>query len=411
KKIIGVNVLFTCLLCAYIIFGAYVFIYLESSYEQIFREQLISTKINCVNLLLEKYRTNNADKNLAHSIVNECVIDKLKSQKWTFLTTALYSFGIITTLGYGKIEPLTTSGKVFAVIYGFIGIPVTVILFTNFGRWIQTFLQYVEMKIHKKNEISSLSATTLILIVVIYLIIGGAIFSYLCGNFDFLSGIYWVFLCFTAIEYGQLIPKNHFYLPIALGYICIGLAISTIALDIGSAYVRKLHFIGQKLRDIANVKIWFGSKHLKVRELVNAVGQNIGIEPSLMHNIDLDSLISVAIKVKEGKLSKVPQSQCICDGIWPPELVPLFIKDGAFPIFVDSEKESPKLRMRYSVEGLPTSLGLNFVFRNRAALYEGKDKQRTDFSKVIPICPHNFHQNLEAVFSDRISPFSYHISE
>lgn len=52
--------------------------------------------------------------------------------------------------------------------------------------------------------------------------------------------------------------------------------------------------------------------------------------------------------MKEGKLSKVPQSQCICDGIWPPELVPLFIKDGAFPIFVDSEKESPKLRMRYS---------------------------------------------------------------
>lgn len=31
-------------------------------------------------------------------------------------------------------------------------------------------------------------------------------------------------------------------------------------LDIGSTYVRKLYYLGRKLRNIANVKIWFGAK-------------------------------------------------------------------------------------------------------------------------------------------------------
>lgn len=47
---------------------------------------------------------------------------------------------------------------------------------------------------------------------------------------DFFSGIYFAFLCLTAIEYGKLIPSDSWYLPIVILYICFGLAISTIAL-------------------------------------------------------------------------------------------------------------------------------------------------------------------------------------
>ena len=45
-----------------------------------------------------------------------------------------------------------------------------------------------------------------------------------------------------------------------------------------------------------------------------------------------------AIQVKEGRISRVPQTHMIMDGIWPPELVPLFLKDGGiFPPFVDAD--------------------------------------------------------------------------
>lgn len=48
----------------------------------------------------------------------------------------------IFLIGYGKIEPQTISGRLFTVIYGFIGVPFTVIIFTNFGRYLQNLERY-----------------------------------------------------------------------------------------------------------------------------------------------------------------------------------------------------------------------------------------------------------------------------
>lgn len=36
----------------------------------------------------------------------------------------------------------------------------------------------------------------------------------------------------------------------------------------------------------------------------------------------------------------------LMDGIWPPELVPLFLKDGNFPEYVDAEEKKPSFRTR-----------------------------------------------------------------
>lgn len=174
---------------------------------------------------------------------------------------------------------------------------------------------------------------------VIYLLLGALFIPLLHGQLDFFNGIYFAFICLTAIEYGDLVPDNNWYIPIVIAYVCIGLAISTIALDIGSYYVRKLHYIGQKLKNIANIRIWFGAKDLQVRELITAVGQNIGISDHIMADIDIETLVKTAIQVKLGRLSRVPQTHMIVEGIWPPELVPLFLKDGQFPMFVDSEDD------------------------------------------------------------------------
>ncbi|KAK6056052.1 hypothetical protein COOONC_06444 [Cooperia oncophora] len=58
-----------------------------------------------------------------------------------------------------------------------------------------------------------------------------------------------------------------------------------------------------------------------------------------MEDIDLETLVHAAIQVKLGRLSRVPQTHMIVEGIWPPELVPLFLKDGHFPLFVDSDED------------------------------------------------------------------------
>ncbi|GMT26333.1 hypothetical protein PFISCL1PPCAC_17630, partial [Pristionchus fissidentatus] len=262
--------------------------------------------------------------------------------EWSYKTAALYGFGILTTLGYGKIEPRTRNGRIFAVIYGFFGIPLTVILLTNIGRYIEQvaircrrFCLRVRFFINDEDD--TISGSTLFCLVLVYLIAGAILIPLLEGEFDFFNGIYFAFICLTAIEYGDLVPENNWFVPVVIVYVCIGLAISTIALDIGSIYVRKLHYLGSKIRNIANIRIWFGSRDLRVHELVNAVGHNIGLQENLINDIDLDYLVHVAIQVKEGRLLQIPQTH-IVEGIWPPELVPLFIKEGNFPDFVDSEE-------------------------------------------------------------------------
>uniref|UniRef100_A0AC35TML1 Ion_trans_2 domain-containing protein n=1 Tax=Rhabditophanes sp. KR3021 TaxID=114890 RepID=A0AC35TML1_9BILA len=102
------------------------------------------------------------------------------------------------------------------------------------------------------------------------------------------------FLSLSAIEYGELIGPERIYIPITIVYICIGLAISTIALDIGSSYVRVLFYYTKKIGNVANTHIWFGSKKLQVKDLLSAIGQNIGIEPDVLLNIDIEGVINVS---------------------------------------------------------------------------------------------------------------------
>lgn len=49
-------------------------------------------------------------------------------------------------IGYGRIEPQTTNGRLFTVIYGFIGVPFTVIIFSNFGRYLQKLEQWLRRR-------------------------------------------------------------------------------------------------------------------------------------------------------------------------------------------------------------------------------------------------------------------------
>ncbi|CAD6184288.1 unnamed protein product [Caenorhabditis auriculariae] len=353
RKAIAVNGFIILFLIAYTTLGGFVFLHFEYNYAQYIQYNETREKTICIERLLNgdnRLRLTRAS-DVAAVIAERCLKQKIKDDRmqWSFKSAALYSLGILTTLGYGKIEPQTINGRIFTVIYGFLGIPLTVILLTNFGRYLEKLAHSLRRilccrKKKASEDAETVSGSTLFFIVVVYLVVGALMIPMFSGNFDFFNGIYYAFICLTAIEYGDIIPQSNWLLPISVFYMCTGLAISTIALDIGSLYVRKLHFIGKKIKNIANIRIWFGAKDLEVRELITAVGQNIGIDQNVMADIDIDTLVKTAIQVKLGRLSRVPQTHMIVEGIWPPELVPLFLKDGQFPLFVDSEEDLTNLK-------------------------------------------------------------------
>uniref|UniRef100_A0A7E4WAR5 Ion_trans_2 domain-containing protein n=1 Tax=Panagrellus redivivus TaxID=6233 RepID=A0A7E4WAR5_PANRE len=360
RRPLAANVACLLFVIIYSTIGGFIFLHFERDSSEFAKKNDVDSKVACVEAIIRMDPYKNQTE-LAYLITEYCFVDPTYDdrQDWNVKNAMLYAFGIITTLGYGLLWPTTINGRIFTVIYGFFGIPITVIMFTNFGRYLQNLELYVRHKcclcirkpkrINDESSLDSLedpeqiSVALLVSIVVLYLVVGAFFIPYLNGQVDFFNGVFYAFLCFTAIEFGELIPHgSDKYIPImvVIIYIGLGLIISTIAVDIGSTYVRKLYYVGKRIGHIAGVKIWFGSKHLRVRELIVALGQNIGLEPAIFSEINLDQLVSDAIQVKEGKLSRVPQTHMIVEGIWPPELVPLFVKDGHFPEFVDDDEAS-----------------------------------------------------------------------
>lgn len=59
--------------------------------------------------------------------------------EWSFVTATLYGFGIVTTLGYNRIAPITYAGRLFCIVYGICGIPLTMIIIANVGQYLNNF--------------------------------------------------------------------------------------------------------------------------------------------------------------------------------------------------------------------------------------------------------------------------------
>ncbi len=53
---------------------------------------------------------------------------------WSHLDAAYFSVMTLATVGYGDLYPVTAAGKVFTIIFVFVGVGVFVVLFTHLAR-------------------------------------------------------------------------------------------------------------------------------------------------------------------------------------------------------------------------------------------------------------------------------------
>ncbi|KAI3418722.1 hypothetical protein GPALN_007828 [Globodera pallida] len=230
---------------------------------------------------------------------------------------------------------VSNEARLFTVVWGFFGVPFTVIILTNLGLYMRRFERHIRrhycQKKHRERiaggirrlfrrgeygghwsseetisinpwfyedeELEDAAATkqispfTMAAVVLAYLALGALLLPLLKGQFDFIDGLFYSYLCFTAIEYGHLIPEN-----------------------------------------------------VSVRDLLTAVGQAIGISEDALEKVDLDRMVDDAIAVKKGQLDRVPQNYVFMEGIWPPELIPLFQREGQFPEWADADELRQSIR-------------------------------------------------------------------
>uniref|UniRef100_A0A915AAF3 Potassium channel domain-containing protein n=1 Tax=Parascaris univalens TaxID=6257 RepID=A0A915AAF3_PARUN len=302
------------LVLLYAFLGGLIFNKLEA--EALVRQQNdeYDKRRNCVLEILLNW---NDDANETATTIMECWKKETDERtEWSYVTSTLYGFGIVTTLGYNRIAPITQAGRMFCILYGICGIPITMIIIANVGQYLNQFARNSRIKIEQyrdrrrrlksTDEVreSSIEFASLALLIafLLYVSFGALLLPLLNGQIDFFNGLYFNFLCLTAIDFGQLVPQRVAFLPITFIYVCVGLAITTIAIDVGSEYMKKLHYLGKKMKDAASTKIWFGGKSMKVRDLLHAVGKKCGVEPEFIDGIDLDNVVECVIAINEGRV-------------------------------------------------------------------------------------------------------------
>ncbi|EGT44303.1 hypothetical protein CAEBREN_07436 [Caenorhabditis brenneri] len=92
------------------------------------------------------------------------------------------------------------------------------------------------------------------------------------------------------------------YMLITIIYIAIGLALTTIAIEIAADALKKLHYFGRKIENVGNVAIWFGGKKITMKALVKNLGDQFNLPTTVVKNLNLDHFVDQAIKVEEGEI-------------------------------------------------------------------------------------------------------------
>ncbi|VDO92924.1 unnamed protein product [Soboliphyme baturini] len=244
--------------------------------------------------------------------------DTLTEKRWTYASSLLFAFTLITTIGYGNLTPVTFYGRLFCIIYGIVGIPLAMLTIANLGRflldavlvaetWIVRFCKEMLQKsstpdsfdrrknstcLYKTTDGSKTSVLSTVGAIVVFLsTIGiGAACLPLWEEMDFFTALYFSFVTVTTIGFGDIVPKNYNYLFPTLFYIII-------------------HYLGKRIMNAREALVWFGNKVLTVNDLVVAIGKKYGAtnEEILDLQATLDTMIEQTINAKATEKESTPK--------------------------------------------------------------------------------------------------------
>uniref|UniRef100_A0A915ACP8 Potassium channel domain-containing protein n=1 Tax=Parascaris univalens TaxID=6257 RepID=A0A915ACP8_PARUN len=93
-----------------------------------------------------------------------------------------------------------------------------------------------------------LPVSALLLLMVAYMMIG-AVLLHSYEKWTFGQAFYWAFISMSSIGFGDIVPERTEMFPITIAYILIGLALASMCIDTSAAYyIRKIHFFGRKMK-------------------------------------------------------------------------------------------------------------------------------------------------------------------
>ncbi|XP_059154861.1 potassium channel subfamily K member 18-like [Physella acuta] len=144
----------------------------------------------------------------------EEVINVYKSQppryEWDFVSSLLYCVSLITTIGYGNIVPLTPIGQFATIIYSIIGIPLTLFYLAMVGSILadgfsSLYLRVLKLFRRDKKTLDDIHAAVPLVIILLYLSCGAAMFASWHDNWTLGESAYFCFITLSTIGLGDYV--------------------------------------------------------------------------------------------------------------------------------------------------------------------------------------------------------------
>ncbi|VDL70207.1 unnamed protein product [Nippostrongylus brasiliensis] len=290
-KILTPHVILVAVLIGYLCLGAWILMLLETRTELLARSRKLVRLTNMMsNFTADSWRILNEAQHGGRAVdeqdwaaafrewmlsVSEVVDDRRPIRrelnrpddlanmhnKWTFPTALLYVLTVLTTCGYGEVSVDTDVGKVFAVVFALVGIPLMFITAADIGKFLsETLLKFVSnwnrmtRKIKqwiyrsrhgRRKSMQSSNGNTDTLDI---LGVDGTEEK----TWSFIHAFHFGFNLIVTVGLGDIVVKDYIFLSLIVAFVIVGLSVVTMCVDLASthlkAYFTRIHYFGRAKR-------------------------------------------------------------------------------------------------------------------------------------------------------------------
>ncbi|KRY67364.1 TWiK family of potassium channels protein 7 [Trichinella pseudospiralis] len=200
--------------------------------------------------------------------------NKISNSVWTiqssvfFAMTTMVTIGLhfVKILGYGNVVPMTAEGRLLCIIFALFGCPLAIITIGNLGKFLSETVVFLYNKIQRGkmlliksiairfpllkglNNYDNFETTSLtyedivvddtgisaffVLSIFIFYNAAGALLFTSMERWSFMDSLYFCFISISTVGFGDFVPKNDPWYIVLYCYTALGIAITTMCIDL-----------------------------------------------------------------------------------------------------------------------------------------------------------------------------------